>query len=291
MTSETALEDSMGSELDSLDSSATTPADAAVSTGVDRPGTALRIEDVHVSLGGRPVLTGAGLSVDKGELLGLIGPNGAGKTTLLRVALGLLRPTSGRVEVEDRPARPGRVRVGYVPQRHEFAWDFPTSVAHVVMTGLTARLGLFRRGRIADWEAVAGALERVKMTHLADRPVGQLSGGQRQRVLVARALALRPAVLLLDEPFTGLDMPTQDLLSGLFATLAHEGRAVLMTTHDILAALDGCDRIALLNRVILAEGTPQQLAGNPEAWMRTFGVGPDSALLRILAATTRECVT
>lgn len=244
----------------------------------------LRIDDVHVALGGRPVLTGASLEVASGELVGLLGPNGAGKTTLLRATLGLLRPTSGRIEVEGRRVAPGRVPIGYVPQRHEFAWDFPISVAGAVMTGLTGRLGVLRRTRVRDWEAVADALERVKMTDLADRPVGQLSGGQRQRVLVARALALRPTVLLLDEPFTGLDMPTQDLLSALFAELAHEGRAVLMTTHDILGALDGCDRIALLNRSILACGTPAQLAHDPEVWMSAFGVGAESTLIRVLAA-------
>jgi manganese/iron transport system ATP-binding protein len=245
---------------------------------------ALLVDDVHVALGGRPVLTGASLHVTEGELVGLIGPNGAGKTTLLRIALGLLRPASGVVLVEQRPVRPGRASVGYVPQRHEFAWDFPTSVADTVMTGLTGRLGLFRRPRTQDWEAVADALDRVKMTGLADRPVGQLSGGQRQRVLVARALALRPTVLLLDEPFTGLDLPTQDLLTSLFGDLAHEGRAVLMTTHDILGALDGCDRIALLNRRVVASGTPSELAGDPQAWMDAFGVGPDSALVRVLKA-------
>ncbi len=249
-----------------------------------RTAPALRISDLHVELGGRPVLAGADLTVARGELVGLIGPNGAGKTTLLRTALGMLRPTAGRVEIEGRQARPGRVPVGYVPQRHDFAWDFPISVAGAVMTGLAGRLGVFRRPRAADWEAVADALDRVRMAGLAERPVGQLSGGQRQRVLVARALALQPTALLLDEPFTGLDMPTQELLADLFADLAHEGRAVLMTTHDILAALDGCDRIALLNRRIVAAGTPAQVADDPSSWMDTFGVGPDSALLRILKA-------
>ncbi|WP_210648962.1 anchored repeat-type ABC transporter ATP-binding subunit [Nocardioides sp. SYSU D00065] len=250
----------------------------------ERVASALVVDDLHVALGGRPVLTGATLRVAEGELLGLIGPNGAGKTTLLRTTLGLVQPTGGAITVGGRPVRPGRVPVGYVPQRHEFAWDFPVSVAGTVMTGLTGSLGLFRRPRVADWEAVADALERVQMTALAERPVGQLSGGQRQRVLVARALALRPTVLLLDEPFTGLDLPTQELLADLFAGLAHEGRAVVMTTHDILGALDICDRIALLNRTIVAEGTPAQLADDPQAWMAAFGVGPDSALLRVLKA-------
>lgn len=249
---------------------------------------ALQIENVGVELGGRPVLTGTDLTVDRGELVGLIGPNGAGKTTLLRTVLGVLAPSTGRVLVEGRTSTPGATPIGYVPQRHEFAWEFPISVADAVMTGLTGRLGLFRRPGVAHWEAVADALERVRMTELAGRPVGQLSGGQRQRVLVARALAAQPAVLLLDEPFTGLDMPTQELLSALFADLAREGRAVLMTTHDLLSALDGCDRIALLNRTIIAVGTPAQLATDPALWMTTFGVGADSALLRILTATSSE---
>ena len=251
-------------------------------SGIDAP--ALAVDNLSVELGGRPVLVSTDLDVDCGELVGLIGPNGAGKTTLLRTVLGLLRPAAGQVTVGGRTARPGRTPVGYVPQRHEFAWEFPISVADVVMTGLTGRLGLLRRPGSPEWEAVADALDRVRMTDLADRPVGQLSGGQRQRVLVARALALRPSLLLLDEPFTGLDMPTQELLSVLFTDLAREGRAVLMTTHDLASALYTCDRIALLNRTVIATGSPAELASDPDVWMATFGVGPGSALLRILKA-------
>ncbi|MCP2636511.1 anchored repeat-type ABC transporter ATP-binding subunit [Microbacterium sp. HD4P20] len=247
-------------------------------------GAPLEVQGVAVELAGRPVLHDVDLTVNRGELVGLIGPNGAGKTTLLRTILGLVAPVSGRVLVEGRTAKPGRSSLGYVPQRHEFAWEFPINVAEVVATGLTGRLGLLRRPGATEWGAVADALHRVRMTDLAERPVGQLSGGQRQRVLVARALVLQPAVLLLDEPFTGLDMPTQDLLSQLFGELAREGHAVLMTTHDIPSALYTCDRIALLNRTIIATGQPQPLAADPELWMAAFGVAADSALLRMLKA-------
>jgi manganese/iron transport system ATP-binding protein len=244
----------------------------------------LRVDGVTVRLGGRVAVHDATLRVERGELVGLLGPNGAGKTTLLRTALGLLRPDAGTITVDGRRAAPGRVPIGYVPQRHEFAWDFPLTVEQVVMTGRTGRLGVRRRPGVDDWRAVDTALERVRMADLRRRPVGELSGGQRQRVLVARALALRSDVLLLDEPFTGLDMPTQELLSALFASLAHEGRAVLMTTHDLAAAVFGCDRLVLLNGTVVASGTPDELADDPGVWMRTFGVSAESPLLRTLQA-------
>lgn len=242
----------------------------------------LEVAGLSVDLGGRRVLTNVHMDVRRGELTALIGPNGAGKTTLLRSVLGLQPAAEGSVLVEGKRVAPGKVAIGYVPQRHEFAWDFPLSVAQVVLSGLTGKLGWLRRARAEHWQAVYEALERVQMDHLATRPVGQLSGGQRQRVLVARALALAPALLLLDEPFTGLDMPTQELLSALFVDLAHEGRAVLMTTHDLLGAMDSADRVILLNRTVVADAPPAQLAQNAGAWVETFGVSQDSALVRMM---------
>ncbi|SOE02233.1 anchored repeat-type ABC transporter ATP-binding subunit [Blastococcus haudaquaticus] len=245
--------------------------------------TVLQVEDVSVALGGRTVLRDVDLSVEAGEFVGLIGPNGAGKTTLLRTVLALVRPSAGSVLVQGRRARPGAPGVGYVPQRHEFAWDFPISIEQTVMTGLVGRQGLFRRPSASDWRLVADALDRVGMAHLRTRPVGELSGGQRQRVLVARALALHPSVLLLDEPFTGLDMPTQELLSDLFTRLAGEGTAVLMTTHDLLEALARCGRLVLLNRTVVADAPPDRLR-DPELWVRTFGLSERSPLLAFLTA-------
>ncbi|WP_241992817.1 anchored repeat-type ABC transporter ATP-binding subunit [Cryobacterium frigoriphilum] len=242
---------------------------------------AVRVEGAAVDLGGRLVLEDVHLRVARGELVGLIGPNGAGKTTLLRSILGLVPLAAGRVFINGQSTRAGRNNVGYVPQRHEFAWDFPISVEDVVMSGRTGALGLFRRPRQADWAAVGDALDRVRMNDLRQRPVGELSGGQRQRVLVARALALQPSTLLLDEPFTGLDMPTQELLSELFVSLARDDRAVLMTTHDLASALYSCDRLALLNRTVVAAGRPDELT-DARVWMDCFGVGATSPLLRIL---------
>jgi manganese/iron transport system ATP-binding protein len=248
----------------------------------------LEVENVSVELGKRLVLREVNLTIDAGQFVGLVGPNGAGKTTLLRGVLGLLRLKTGRIQVAGTAARPGASRVGSVPQRHEFTWDFPISVQDAVMTGRTRRMGLFRRPGVADWRMVAEALDRVRLADLSHRPVGELSGGQRQRVLVARALALRPDVLLLDEPFTGLDMPTQELLGDLFVELGKE-HAVLMATHDLAAAMHTCDRLALLNQTIVAVGTPDQLR-EPRLWMETFGVSERSHLFAALGLSVEASV-
>ncbi len=245
--------------------------------------TVLEVSGLDVDLGGRRVLRDVGFRLDRGEFVALVGPNGAGKTTLVRSVLSLIRIRSGQILIDGRPAQRRGARIGYVPQRHEFAWDFPISVENAVMTGRNGVLPLWRRPGLDDWRIVRDCVDRVELGDLRTRPVGELSGGQRQRVLVARALASQPSTLLLDEPFTGLDLPTQEMLAALFAELASEGSAVLMTTHDLLGAMQGCSRLLLLDGTIVADGAPRQLL-DPELWMRTFGVGPTSPLLRILEA-------
>ncbi|CAL9573850.1 Manganese transport system ATP-binding protein MntB [Actinosynnema sp. ALI-1.44] len=244
----------------------------------------LEITGTTVHLGGREVLSGVDFRLRPGELVGLIGPNGAGKTTLLRTALGLVPVHEGTVVVNGRSPRRAQGSVGYVPQRHEFAWDFPITVEGAVATGRTHLTGPLRRRTARDRDAVAQALDRVGMTHLRTRPVGELSGGQRQRVLVARALALGPRVLLLDEPFTGIDAPTQELLSTLLSGLRDEGVAVLTTTHDLAAATALCDRLCLLNRTVVADGPPSALA-DTDIWLRTFGLDRAEQLLKALGVT------
>ncbi|MFI0446492.1 anchored repeat-type ABC transporter ATP-binding subunit [Actinomadura sp. 6N118] len=244
---------------------------------------ALDVENLAVELGGRRVLTDVRMRVTVGELVGLIGPNGAGKTTLLRAALGLISTVSGRIRIEGVPPAVARGTVGYVPQRHEFAWDFPISVEKAVMSGRIHRLGRFRRAGRDDRSAVTEALERVDMAALRRRPIGELSGGQRQRVLVARALALRPRLLLLDEPFTGLDVPTQELLIELLQRL-REDKAVLMTTHDLQGAALTCGRLCLLNETVIADGPPSELR-DPAVWLRAFGGARNGRFLEFLEAS------
>lgn len=268
---------------DSVSGSASAPASEPVPT----PSTVLEVSDLSVSLSGRPVLSDVTLSVHSHEFVGLLGPNGAGKTTLLRSILGFIPLKQGSVRVAGEPMtgrRRSRARqaVGYVPQKHQFAWEFPISVHHAVLNG---RVGnrLMSRPRLEDYSAVASALKKVNLADLADRPIGQLSGGQRQRVLVARALASNPRILLLDEPFTGMDIPSAEQLLELFHSLAEEGVAVLMSTHDLGEAVDHCDRLVLLKGTVMAEGRAEDLRC-PDPWVRTYGVRSDSPLLRTVGA-------
>ncbi|WP_201775223.1 anchored repeat-type ABC transporter ATP-binding subunit [Corynebacterium epidermidicanis] len=245
--------------------------------------TTLEISDLHVSLAGRPVLDQLSLRVEPGEFLGLIGPNGAGKTTLFRSILGLIRPVAGQITVAGTRVDKARGALGYVPQRHDFAWDFPISVHDTVLTGRTRSIGWLRRPKLADFEAVATALDLVRLTELADRPIGELSGGQRQRVLVARALTTDPSLLLLDEPFTGLDIPSTELLLDLFAQLAAQGVSIIMSTHNLAEAMEVCNRVVLLNGRIVADGPPEQLR-DPALWQKVFGVSATSPLLKVVGA-------
>ncbi|MGA5503977.1 anchored repeat-type ABC transporter ATP-binding subunit [Streptomyces umbrinus] len=239
-------------------------------TGTEKP-PLLQVRELGVALGGRPAVENAELALAEGDLLGLLGPNGAGKTTLLRAVLGLVPLAHGNVLIDGLPPARARHLVGYVPQRHEFAWDFPIDVAGAVLSGRTRSMGWLRRPRPADRAAVDEALGLVGLADLRRRPIGELSGGQRQRVLVARALASEPRLLLLDEPFTGVDVPTQELLNDLFGRLAADGRGLLMTTHDLAAAARTCTRVALLNRTVVAQGGPELLA-DPEQMLRAFGL-------------------
>lgn len=249
--------------------------------------TLVSVRDLAVSYGRRRVFAGVDLDVDAGEFVGLIGPNGAGKTTLMRALLGLVPVTRGMVTVAGRRGASVRDVVGYVPQRHEVAWDFPIDVASMVLGGTLGQRRWWRGPGEAEHAAVRDALEAVNLAGLRSRPVGELSGGQRQRVLVARALVRRPQVMLLDEPFTGLDIPSTEHLLTLFRDLVGRGISIVMSTHNIVEAVDACDRLVLFNGGVVADGTPQSL-GEAEPWMDTFGVARDSRWLASLGTHVTE---
>ena len=235
----------------------------------------LRVDarDVHVRLAGREVIAGANFQVSAGEFVGLLGPNGAGKTTLMRAILGLV-PSTGNITTNGY--------AGYVPQRHEVEWGFPVSVEKAVLGGRTGLIGWLRRPKAADRQAAARAVEQVGLQHLARRPIGELSGGQRQRMLIARALATEPAVLFLDEPFTGLDAPNADILLELFTELAAQGTAIVMSTHNLAEAVHTCPRLVLFNGGVVADGPREEILADAAPWVKAFGVAETSPLLAAL---------
>lgn len=230
----------------------------------------ITVNDLSVSLSGRRVIDGASFSVNPGEFIGLLGPNGAGKTTLMRAILGLV-PFTGTIDVS--------TSLGYVPQRHDVEWDFPISVSNAVLSGRTGLVGWLRRPGRADKQAARRAIELTNLEEFARRPIAQLSGGQRQRVLIARALACEPEVLLLDEPFTGLDAPNTEELLLLFDKLTTDGTSVVMSTHNLSEAAHSCSRLVLFNRGIIADGPAKTLRLTPQPWSDTFGVSASSPLL------------
>lgn len=243
----------------------------------------LTVDGVSVNLGGRKILRDVSLVAYPGQVAGLIGPNGAGKTTLMRTILGLIRPAHGQILVGDKPVTRGSI--GYIPQSHDVAWNLPLTVSDMVLTGLTRQIGLFRRPSVHQWVAVEKALVRTGMDHMANRPMGELSGGQKQRVLIARALAADPAVLLLDEPMNGVDMPTQEMLVGLLRQLAQEGHTIMMSTHDLVSAMATMDRINLLNGTLVASGSPDQLR-DASVWMDAFQISESNPLVAALGLTS-----
>ncbi|CAN1488103.1 ZnuC ABC-type Mn/Zn transport systems, ATPase component [Rhabdaerophilaceae bacterium] len=191
-----------------------------------------------------------------GTITALVGINGSGKSTLFKTIMGFLRPRQGHVLIHDLPVQEALKRglVAYVPQAEEVDWTFPVLVDDVVMMGRYGHMGFLRRPRSADKAAVASALERVGMADLRRRQIGELSGGQRKRVFLARALAQGSDIILLDEPFTGVDVKTETGIIGLLKAMRDEGRLILVSTHNLGSVPAFCDQVVLFNRTVLAQG-------------------------------------
>ncbi|MBG6212639.1 MAG: metal ABC transporter ATP-binding protein [Cryobacterium sp.] len=222
----------------------TPPANAAV---------ALRVTAASFAYGAQPALTGIDFAVLPGQAVALIGPNGSGKSTLLKGILGLITRTSGAVDVLGQwPAPAGYI--GYVPQTDQLDPHFPVSLEQVVMMGRYRSLGWWRRPATADRRAVAEALDTVGLGSRAKSRFGKLSGGQQQRGLLARAVASAPRLLLLDEPFNGLDQVNRDALIDTVKRLKQQGVAVLVSTHDLDLARAVCESVLLLNGAQVAFG-------------------------------------
>lgn len=220
-------------------------------------------------------LDGATLTLRTGRVCGLVGTNGSGKSTLFKAIMGIVRPDSGRILIHGGPPEAARKKslVSYVPQSEDVDWSFPVSVADIVMMGRYGSQNWLRRPRPQDHAAVAEALDRVGLADLRHRQVGQLSGGQRKRVFVARAIAQNASILLLDEPFTGVDKTTEAMITQLLRELAADGASVLVSTHDLHALPTLCDEAVLLHRKVLLQGAPEEVL-LPQNLALAFGSNP-----------------
>jgi manganese/iron transport system ATP-binding protein len=236
----------------------------------EAPEPALVLRDVAVAYDRVRVLEGIGGEVAPGSSVALIGPNGAGKSTLLRAVLGLVPVVAGTITVLGRRPADARSDVAYVPQADTLDAEFPVSVEQVVVMGRYRRIGWLRRPGRADRDAARDALERVGLADRAGDRFGTLSGGQRQRVLLARAIAQEARLLLLDEPFNGVDAASRDLLLDALGGLRATGAAVVMSTHDLALAHLSCDEVCLLNHHQYGFG-PTEATLTPERLRATYG--------------------
>lgn len=233
----------------------------------------LRVRDVVVHYGEVCALDGATLDLSAGRVCGLVGMNGSGKSTLFKAVTGAVRLDRGHVEVYgDAPAKARKAGVtAYVPQNEAVDWAFPLSVRDIVTMGRYGTMGPTRRTRRSDRAAVDHALDRVELTPYADRQIGQLSGGQKKRAFVARGLAQGATLLLLDEPFAGVDKRSEATITRLLRELADGGATVFIATHDLHALPDLADEAVLLMRKVLMHGDPEDVL-RPENLALAFGL-------------------
>lgn len=233
----------------------------------------LCVRDIAVTYrNGHRALEAASFDLPRGSITALVGVNGSGKSTLFKAIMGFLPLRSGRVEVLglDRDEALRRNLVAYVPQAEEVDWTFPILVEDVVTMGRYGHMGWLRRPSPRDRRMVDEALDRVGMAAYAQRQIGELSGGQKKRVFLARALAQESQVILLDEPFTGVDVTTEEAIIALLRDLRDEGRVMLISTHNLGSVPDFCDRAVLIDGRVLAAGPTAEVftQGNLE---RAFG--------------------
>ncbi len=221
---------------------------------------------------GNTALRDASFSLPGGVICALVGVNGSGKSTLFKSIMGFVKPVRGEVRIAGGTVRAAQKKnwVAYVPQAEDEDWNFPVSVWDVVMMGRYGYMNLLRIPRAADRAACTQALERVQMTEFRDRQIGELSGGQKKRVFLARAIAQGGRVILLDEPFTGVDVKTEEAIITLLRELREDGCIMLVSTHNLGSVPEFCDEVVLVNRTVLASG-PTEEVFTPENLAAAFG--------------------
>lgn len=229
----------------------------------------LKVEDLTVSYHRIPALHHLSFEVSCGQSIALLGPNGAGKSTLLKTLAGLIPKETGTISFHGQVLKGPTRDLAYLPQREQIDWDFPTTVRGIVEMGRYLQLGWWRSYSKTDEKAVEEAIDAMQLKALENRQINALSGGQQQRAFLARALAQEAHVVLLDEPFTGLDKPTQESLKQLLRTLRDRGKLIIASHHDLATVDEIFDRVLLLNGELIAEG-PAKYTLNPETIARTY---------------------
>lgn len=231
---------------------------------------ALTIKDLAVTYDKQPALENVNFNIPEGTLTGIIGPNGAGKSTLIKAVLHLIPRLSGEVTVYGKPYKKQRSLIGYVPQRSEVDWDFPTNALDVVLMGRYGHIGWIKRPNKKEVNFAVECLDKVGMKDFANRQISQLSGGQQQRVFLARALAQDAQVYFMDEPFAGVDAATEKAIMKLLQEWKKEGKTVLVVHHDLQTVKDYFDHCLLLNKTPIECGPTEQVF-TLDNLQRTYG--------------------
>ncbi len=233
----------------------------------------LEVNDISVTYrNGHTALFNASFSLPKGSITALVGINGSGKSTLFKAIMGFVTLAKGSVNILDLPVKKALKNnyVAYVPQSEEIDWNFPILVKDVVMMGRYGHMNMLRIAKQNDHDKVNLALDRVNMGEFKHRQIGELSGGQKKRVFLARALAQESQVILLDEPFTGVDVKTEEQIMALLRELRGEGKVILVSTHNLGTVPEFCDRTVLINRTILDAGLTRDVF-TQDNLQKTFG--------------------
>ena len=224
---------------------------------------AIEVEDLTVSYGPVPALLDISLAIEEGKLVGIIGPNGSGKSTLMKSMLGFVKPDVGNVRIFGTDVSNIKGRVAYVPQRGVVDWDFPITVREVAAMGRYSYRRWWQDLTKSDYKLADEALEKVRMSDFRSRQIGQLSGGQQQRVFMARALAQNADILLLDEPFAGVDAATERAILDVLEDLKNDGKTVVVVHHDLATAAEYFDLLILLKQRLFGFGPPKMIL-NPK---------------------------
>lgn len=242
---------------------------------------AIEVKNVTVEYNGQTAIADVSLKIPRGAICGLVGMNGAGKSTLFNALMGFVSPNKGEILIEGTPLREAQKKglVSYVPQSEDVDWNFPITVEEVVMMGRYGYMGVLRNPSQKDHELVEKALQRVHMEDYRGRQIGQLSGGQRKRVFFARSLAQQAEIMLLDEPFAGVDAKTEAEITKVLLELKKEGKTIVISTHELTSLTEYCDHVILLKKTVVAFGktedvfTPENISHTFEGMLHRLAIG------------------